>query len=203
VADLRAIAGVRPIRVKVPIERALGLLVHGPARGPRGVDPSTLLREIVECAGDLELERVRRLLVPPAEAPWYRAARADEGRPGPETLAAPLALWALSRTGADPDFLAGAALSLALLTHTQPSALTAACFHAVAVQELAASGRVPEDLGRFEPLAQGWGGAAASEVMRSELATWLRAMAGPVAAAQAEAGIVDLLERLQNGRWRG
>jgi hypothetical protein len=196
VADLRAIAAVRPIRVKVPIERALGLLVHGPARGPRGVDAPALLREIVECAGDLELERVRRLLVPPADGPWYRAARADEGRPGPEVLAAPLSLWALSRTGADPDFLAAAAVSLALLTHTQPSALTAACFHAVAVQELAASGRVPEDLGRFERLAQGWGGAAVSEPMRRDLAALLRSVAVAVPTAEADDRLFDLLARL-------
>jgi dephospho-CoA kinase len=203
VADLRAIAAVRPIRVKVPIERALGLLVHGPARGPRGVDAPALLREIVECAGDLELERVRRLLVPPADGLWYRAARADEGRPGPEALAAPLSLWALSRTGADPDFLAAAAFSLARLTHTQPSAHTAACLHALAVQELAASGQIPENLGRFEGLARRWGGAEVSGSRRRDLTALLRRSAVSVHAAQAEAQLLDLLERLQSGGRRG
>ena len=196
-ADLRALAGARPQRVKVPTERALGVLLHGPRRGPRGLDPMPLLHEITGAgSGGLEMERVSRLLVPPAEGPWYRAARDREGDPGPEALAAPVALWALSRAGLDRDFLAAVAFSLARLTHVEGCRLATACLYALAVGELAASGHAPGDLGPLERLAETWGGVAVPDPPRAELPRGLEAMAAPVHPAECDPRLRDLLERL-------
>jgi dephospho-CoA kinase len=197
-ADLRALAAAPPRRVEVPTERALGLLLHGPRRGPRGLEALALLREITgaEAGGLVEMERVSRLLVPAAEGPWYRAARNREGDPGPEALAAPVALWALSRAGLDRDFLAAAAFSLARLTHAVAGRLATACLYALAVGELAARGHAPRDLGPLERLAERWGGAAVPDPPRAELPRRLEVMAAPVHAAEADAGLRGLLERL-------
>jgi dephospho-CoA kinase len=196
-ADLRALAAARPPCAAVPTERALGLLLHGPRRGPRGLDALSVLREIAGGeGGGLEMERVSRLLVPPAEGPWYRAARDGDGDPGPEALAVPVALWAISRAGLDPDFLAAAAFSMARLTHSSACRLTTACLHVLAVGELAATGDVPGDLQPLVRLAGEWGGTAVPDSERTELRQRLAAMAAPVHATESDPGFRGLLERL-------
>jgi hypothetical protein len=141
----------------LPIERALGLLALGPARGPRGLDPVGLLEAIVEDGG-LEMERLARRLDPPGKGPWYRRGLAAD--PGPETLVGPLVLWTLARRGPDPPFLLSAAASLARLTHGDPASAAAAGVVALALLEAAARGLRREDLaGRlalWEAQAETW-----------------------------------------------
>jgi hypothetical protein len=142
------------------------------------------------------MERVSRLLVPPAEGPWYRAARDGDGDPGPEALAAPVALWGVSRAGLDPDFLAAAAFSMARLTHTAASRLATACLYALAAGELAASGHAPRDLAPLERLAEKWGGAAVPDRQRADLPRHLEVMATPVPGVESDLQLRGLLERL-------
>lgn len=160
-ARLRGLLPRHGPRVLVPSQRALGCLLHGPAHGPRRVEPIGLLREIVAARG-LEMERMARLLVPPTEGPWYHAARQHEPGPGPEALAGPVVLWALTRGAPDPAFLMAAMSSIARLTRAEPEAIAVAGLFALALQQVAITGRVPEDLlekaagwrGDVEP----WGG---------------------------------------------
>ncbi len=143
--ELTDLAGSRPPPVELLPERALGLLVHGPERGPRGLDPVGLLAEIA-AAGGLEMERIAAKLAPPGAGPWYR--RAQDGHahdPGPETLAGPLVLWALARGGADPPFLLAAAASLSRLTHRDPASIAAAGLLALALLDVAGRGASPSD----------------------------------------------------------
>ncbi|HVR71306.1 MAG TPA: dephospho-CoA kinase, partial [Vicinamibacteria bacterium] len=136
---LRGLAARDVVRVAVPAERALGALLHGPAQGPRGLTPALLLREIVE-AGGLEMERASARLAPPPTGPWYRAAGAESGGPGPETLAVPVALFALARRGYDPEYTASAAASVGRLTHREPRALGDAVLMALALAAVASGG---------------------------------------------------------------
>jgi dephospho-CoA kinase len=200
VAELQALVAAPPVPVAVDLERALGLLLRGPSEGPCGLSPRLLLRAIVETRGQLELERVRELFVPATEGPWYRAAPDAPTGPGPETLAAPLALWALTRRGRDPAFLAAAAYSLAVLTHTDASRRAAACLYALAIQELCASGRAPDNMSYSERLAERWCGARVSEPQRMALAEALVVMAVPASAGDPDPELVDAIERLIGGR---
>jgi dephospho-CoA kinase len=158
---LREEAAHRAPRVAIPRERALGCLLHGPPVGPRGLTPARLLGAIAAAKG-LEMERVATLLEPPAPGPWYRAARSAEPGAGPETLAGPLVLWALSRGGPDPAFLAAAAFSLARLTHDDALAVADACLFALVLQEVALRGEVLADIeGRIpalEAVSRRWAG---------------------------------------------
>jgi dephospho-CoA kinase len=149
--ELVALATALPSPVDVPVARARGLVAHGPLHGPRGLDPETLLAEIVD-AGGLEMERLARRLVPPGSGPWYRRGSAGV-EPGPESLAGPVVLWALARRGPDPGLLVAAAASLARLTHGDPASLAAATTFALALSEVAMDGRVPSDV---EGRLQGW-----------------------------------------------
>lgn len=154
--ELKELALRPPRPVSVPAERALGCLVHGPAAGPRGLDPSRLLAELAATGGP-EMGGIARLLSPPGGVPWYRSAREQEAGPGPETLAGALVLWTLAGRGADAPFLLAAAASLARLTHRDPAAVAAACLAALALHEVAASGALPGDL---EPRLVDWGQAS-------------------------------------------
>ena len=71
---LRALAPGLPRPAPVPLERAAGCLLLGPAEGPRGLRPADVLGEIAD-RREPEMERLAGLLLPPAEHPWYRAAR--------------------------------------------------------------------------------------------------------------------------------
>lgn len=191
-------AGLRP-RAPVPLERALGALVHGPRAGARGLDASRLFAEILN-AGGIDLERLARLLDPPHPGVWYRAARHPEKGPGPETLAVPLVLWALARGGPDPAFTVAAAASVARLTHDAAPAIADACLQALLVQDVIVDGRVPVELQRrareAASLATRWSGAAPSERVTERLAESLAVLAVPAQAADAPAPLVELVQRL-------
>ncbi|MBI3932645.1 MAG: dephospho-CoA kinase [Acidobacteria bacterium] len=157
-AVLRKLAASRRTGTRVALERAVGAIVHGPSRGPRGLDPRVLLTEIAG-AGGIEMERVARLLAPPHEGPWYRAARAREPGPPPATLAAPAVLWSLARSGPDPDFVCAAMASLARLTHREPAAVADAVLFALALEASFGAG--------------GWASAAQPpEAWRDRAAAW-------------------------------
>jgi len=159
--ELKRLAPFRRPSVSVSLPRALGSLVHGPARGPRGLTPLRVLGELRASQGP-EMERLARLLDPPAGGPWYRAARAEEPGPAPATLVAPLVLWALARGAPDPPFLCAAAASLARLTHVEPQALADACAQALVLQQAVASGRIDHDTTEWTRPAERWGGVLPS-----------------------------------------
>jgi hypothetical protein len=123
------------------------------------------------------MERLARLLVPPARAPWYRAAGRGSG-PGPATLAGPVALWSLARAGVDDDHLVAAAATLARLTHSEPGARADACLQALLLQSAAAAGIVEPSLRNrlraYTPLAARWGGAPPGDRVRAALRAALR-----------------------------
>jgi dephospho-CoA kinase len=162
-SELKAIARLPRPPLSVPLERALGSLVHGPREGPRGLDPRRVLEELV-AAGGLELERMALALRPPAGGSWFEAARAAEPPPGPASLVAPVVLWALDRGGSDLPFLAGAAASLARLTHLDRPSVADACAQALLLQATLTGGVE----GLFAPgeawrgLAERFGGAPPS-----------------------------------------
>ena len=138
--ELARLARARPARVVLPLERRLAAMATGPQRGPRGLDRTRVLQDIV-AAGGLEMERIARLLVPPTDRPWYRAAQPGAGEPGPETLAGSVVVWSLARGGPDAEFVAAAAASLARLTHTEPARIAEAALRAVALMEALVSDR--------------------------------------------------------------
>ncbi|HET9314043.1 MAG TPA: dephospho-CoA kinase, partial [Vicinamibacteria bacterium] len=133
---------VRPRHpVPVPLGRALGCLVHGPARGPRGLDPRRVLDDLVASKGP-ELERLAALLRPASTAPWYEASGVGDAGPGPASAVAPLVLWALGRGAPDPPFLATATVSFARLTHRDAQSAADACAQALLLQEALTTGDV-------------------------------------------------------------
>jgi dephospho-CoA kinase len=190
----------------LPAGRAAACLRDGPAEGPRGLTPERVLDDAAT-AGGLDLARLALLLVPPAAGPWYRAARADEGAPGPETLAGPLVLWCAAR-GADADFVLGAAASLARLTHAADGAVAGACLAALALWDAAERGaidlaalddwsaRARERAGAAPPpdvagdLRRAAAGAPVPGTLSGALAGLVRGGEGPVPGPQA-----DLVER--------
>lgn len=151
--------GPRPGGPLVP-GRALGALAHAGRAGPRGLDPLSLLQTAREVGG-VEMPALARRLHPPGEGPWYRVARRAEGPPWPEALAAPLAVWALAR-GADEEWLAGAASSLARLTHDDDVSVAGGVLAALVAHAVMREGslRPLEDRsGDRESRAFRWGGA--------------------------------------------
>lgn len=172
---LRDLARTVPAPAPVPLGRAAACLLLGPAEGPRGLAPAKVLAEIAE-AGGPEMERLARLLVPPARGPWYRAP-ADARGPGPETLAGPIALWSLARAGADDDHVAAAAATFARLTHSDAGARAEACLQALLLQSAAAGIVDPglrDRLGAYTRLAARWGGAPPGGRVRDALRAALR-----------------------------
>ena len=165
--EVADVAASRPPTIELRPERALGLLVQGPERGPRGLDPVGLLAEIA-AAGGPEMERIAAKLVPPGDGPWYRRARGEPPHdPGPETLAGPLVLWTLAAVGPDPPFLLAAAASLARLTHRDPASVAAAGLQALALMDMAVRGAPPSDP------------AGRSAIWRAEAETWAEASPPP------------------------
>ena len=189
-SELQRLARTRPRRVRIPLERSVGAIVAGPRRGPRGLEPARILADVA-AAGGLEMERVARLLVPPTDRPWYRAARSGAADAGPETLAAPVVVWSLSRGGPDPDYVAAAAASLARLTHKGGAEVAGACLFALAMQEAAVSGapdKLVSSLPGWSALARRWGGAAPPD--RIAAAVHVAARHGSDATDDLAAGLV-------------
>lgn len=158
--ELEALGRESPPR-RAEVEVLLGGLVYGPQAGPRGLSPSRLLAAAA-AAGGLELQDLARRLEPPATGPWYRAAL--EAGPGAAAanLAVAVAAWALRRGGADAPYLAGAAGSLARLTHAQPAERADACLLGLVAGEVALAGGDTSALesraARLRPLAVRFGG---------------------------------------------
>jgi dephospho-CoA kinase len=170
VRELGAVASGRPGRFRVATEAALGALVHGPDRGPRGLEPARVLREAME--GGLEMERLARRLAPPFTGPWYEAGASGDGPPAPATLAVPVLLWSLSRVGPDAPFLASAMASVARLTHHAAEPIADAIQLALAAQEVVLSRRAawgPADLLVWGSIAERWAGAPPSPRIRAAL----------------------------------
>jgi hypothetical protein len=134
------------------------------------------------------MERLARLLVPPAPGPWYRAA-GDSPGPGPGTLAGPVALWSLARAGVDDEHVVAAASTFARLTHADPAARADACLQALLLQSAAAAGIVDpglrKRLGAYMALAARWGGAPPGGRVRDALGAALRHPQDAARAAEA------------------
>jgi dephospho-CoA kinase len=141
-----AAAWAGPAVVATPA--ALGSLVRGPLMGPRGLSPHALLAAIA-AAGAPPLPAMALQLSPPTAGAWYEPVNAGAAAgPGPESLMAPLFLWARAWYGPDLESLVAAAVSLARLTHAAPESLAAAAAMALALAEVAdaSTGTVPADL---------------------------------------------------------
>jgi dephospho-CoA kinase len=161
--------GPRP-RGRLAPQRALGALAHAGSTGPRGLDPRTLL-EATQAAGGLEMPALARRLQPPGRGPWYRVARGGEAGPWPEALAAPLALWALTR-GADEEWLAGAAHSLARLTPDDGESVAGAVLAGLVAHAVVNGGSLrslDDRSGDRESRARRWGGARPAPRVRRAL----------------------------------
>jgi len=162
-SELAWLADHPPPRPPFRPDALLAALATGPERGPRGLDPVRWVRETA-AAGEVEMERLKGLLVPPFAGPWHAAAdTVPAGAPGPEAVAPVVGVWALARRGLDDPFTAGAMFSVARLTHRDPERVAAACLVALAASHLGA-GPVPEarrDPDGWAATAQRWSGAPA------------------------------------------
>jgi dephospho-CoA kinase len=224
-AELERLARSPWAAVTVARERALSALAHGHGGGPRGLGSRPFLEASID-AGGLELPALARRLDPPADV-WYRAARAGEARPWPESLAVPLVLWAGAR-GGDDDWLVAAAASLARLTHAGGEPVAGACLAALAARTVAAGARldeVPRRLREWGGTARRWGRSAppdrverAAEVAARHptdaaaaraaataagaepaFAGALVGLAGRISVEEADPALVALLDRLAGG----
>jgi dephospho-CoA kinase len=190
---LQEIASRPRLSVPVRLEHALGCLVHGPARGSRGLDPRLVLDELVAAKGP-ELDRLALLLPEAGSGPWYEAAGAGGGRPGPASAVAPLVLWALGRGAPDPPFLAMAAVSLARLTHGDAQSLADACAQALLLQQALATGDLAP-AGERSGLVQRFAGLPASpahEAVRHAAARYRGDLLAARRAAEEAGGEADL-----------
>jgi dephospho-CoA kinase len=177
-AELAALAEHPPARPAPGEAAVLAALAHGPAHGPRGLDPARFVVDVA-AAGGIEMNRLAVLLVPRVVGPWSLAADAGPAsEPGPESLALVVGLWALARRGLDDEFTAAAMFSVAYLTHRDPGRTAAACLLATAMTHLAGAGRTDEGARRA------WA-AAAERWARVPPPPWAQAI---VAEAVARAG---------------
>jgi dephospho-CoA kinase len=160
-AELAALAEHPPARPPVPAATVLGALRRGPAQGPRGLDPAAWATA-VGAAGAVEMERLKRLLVPPFDGPWLAAAQAPAPPgPGPETLSLVVGLWSLVRRGLDPEFTAAAMFSMAYLTDRDPARTAGACLVSLAAAHLGAGvGPRPDERRTWTAMAEKWAGGA-------------------------------------------
>ncbi len=157
--QLRELALARAPRGPLARQRSEALVANSPARGPRGLDPLRLLERL---AGEehVEMRALAALLDPPPDGPWYRPARSSAQAPGPEALAAVLALFCAARRGFDRDFLAAVAASLARLTHEAASAIATAVLAALVASDLLqGASAVDAAIEQGRLAAQRWGGA--------------------------------------------
>lgn len=159
--ELAALAGHAPARPPVRETAVVAALRHGPVHGPRGLGPVRLAAAIAAGSG-MEMEPLKRLLVPPFDGPWFTAAPTPEDRsPGPETLSLVVGLWSLVRRGLDPEFTAAAMFSMAYLTDRDGARTAGACLVSLAAAHLGAGLRPREDERRaWTATAEKWAGAA-------------------------------------------
>jgi hypothetical protein len=160
-AELAALAEHAPPRPRVREDAIRAALQHGPLLGPRGLDPVRFAAGVAD-AGGLEMERLKRLLVPPFDGPWMAAAEpAGPRSPGPEALALVVGLWSLVRRGLDPEFTAAAMFSVAYLTERDAALTAGAGLVSLAAAHLGAGLRPGEDARRaWTATAEKWAGGA-------------------------------------------
>jgi dephospho-CoA kinase len=158
-AQLASLAEHPPTRPPVPENTVRAALHHGPVYGPRGLDPLRFATGVA-AAGGMEMEHLKRLLVPPFEGPWIAAAPAAGDRsPGPEALALVVGLWSLLRRGLDPEFTAAAMFSMAYLTDRDGARTAGACLLALAAAHLGAEARPTDDERKaWTATAEKWAG---------------------------------------------
>lgn len=144
-AELASMAEHVPSRAAVRENTVRAALHHGPVHGPRGLDPVRFATGVA-AAGGVEMEHLKRLLVPPYEGPWIAAALETGGASaGPEALALVVGLWSLVRRGLDPEFTAAAMFSMAYLTHRDAARTAGACLVSLAAAQLGAGLRPTDD----------------------------------------------------------
>jgi dephospho-CoA kinase len=149
VATLRDLARRPPIRVAVPLDRALGGLLGAlpPREGPSSLDVlRALARDGMEMPSLAALKR-------PVAVPWYRPRPPGPGEAPPAELALPVVLWALARRGEDVRFLTGALLSLARGLDPRPGAAATTTLAGLAMAEVARTGVWPEP---SAPVLEAW-----------------------------------------------
>lgn len=174
-AMLRRLCREPPPPAALRPSQAIACLACGPREGPRGLRPTAVLRDLVEARG-IEMERLRSLLVPPGEGPWFRAAPEAEDHPLPATLAGALTLWQVAQGAADDEALLAAVASVARLTHRSPAAIGNACVLALAMLATAAPPASPrpslaQRLHQWRGRAERWAGErfpdAVGDVLRA------------------------------------
>jgi dephospho-CoA kinase len=160
-ADLGALADHAPARPPVREDAVGAALQQGPLLGPRGLDPVRFAAGVA-ASGGVEMERIKRLLVPPFDGPWIGAALVPvEPGAGPEALALVVGLWSLVRRGLDPEFTAAAMFSTAYLTHRDAVRTAGACLVSMAAAHLGAGARPAEDERRaWAARAERWAGGS-------------------------------------------
>jgi len=160
-AELAALAEHPPVRPPVRETAVLAALRRGPVHGPRGLDPARFATGVA-AAGGMEMERLKRFLVPPFEGPWLAAAQTPAPPiPGPETLSLVVGLWSLVRRGLDPEFTAAAMFSMAYLTDRDSERTAGACLLSLAAAHLGAGMPPRADESRaWTATAEKWGGGA-------------------------------------------
>jgi dephospho-CoA kinase len=194
--ELGLLSAARRGPAPTELSRAIGCLVRGPQHGPRGLTALRLAQAIGE-HGAPPFPALARVLVPPTGGPWYEAGRIESSGPGPETLMGPVVLWSRAWHGAEIESVLLTAVSMARLTHAEPSAVAAAASFAVALNLVADAGRVPSDLisrvhaeaGRIErwtgAAPRPWGGALQGALDGLAQGVALTAASPEVAAAAA------------------
>jgi hypothetical protein len=185
--SLLTLAALPRPRDAVPAQRRLGGLHAVEGQGPRGLDVVGLAEDALE-AGGIDLGRLAQRLTPPAQSPWYRAARPEEGAPWPESLAVGLALWA-GHAGQDAEWLASAAASLARLTHPGGGEIAGAALAALVARDVSLHGSLDRALARLSewvPVARRWAGEEPPHRV-AQAVEGAAAHPGDVAAARGEA----------------
>jgi dephospho-CoA kinase len=197
--ELASLAADAPARPPVREDAVRAALQHGPLLGPRGLDPVRFAAGVA-AAGAVEMERLKRLLVPPFDGPWTAAAPPTAGgSPGPEALALVVGLWSAVRRGLDPEFTAAAMFSTAYLTHRDAVRTAGACLVSLAAAHLGAEARPTEDERRaWTATAEKWAGGSAPSWAHAIVDGVLRAPIDHAGAREAARG-ADVDPRLADG----
>jgi dephospho-CoA kinase len=184
------LASLADLDLRRPVDRTLAaaLAFGRPRLGAAGLTSEALLEEM---AAGLDLESLARRLVPPESRPWY--APKGDSEPGPEAWAGPAALYGLLRRGADPEYVAGVAYSIARVTHVSAAAHSRAVLFALACHAEVVGGVEPaEHLARR--LAERFTGHAAAPQACRAATAYAAALAKSVPVLSTSER--ELLERL-------
>jgi dephospho-CoA kinase len=197
VPELRALAALERQPVLVSVERGLASLACAPAAAG-GIGPGDLFTLLLETE-HLDLQELAARVRPPVSGPWNQAGRLGAADVSTACAMPALVLWSLARRGSDPTWLAGAAASVARVTHAAPEAWAGAVLLALSLEHVALTGTLDglaAALDGWSAEATGWGGAAP----QAEVVEAIRA----AAAGRATAGTLGgALVGLAGGRLRG